>query len=50
VYWEGLCAFSGRRAGQPVSGAGYVELVGYADSIQGAFAAPPRTGDAREYP
>ena len=28
-YWEGLCRFEGTRAGQPVSGQGYVELVGY---------------------
>ncbi|GJM21879.1 MAG: carotenoid 1,2-hydratase [Planctomycetota bacterium] len=42
VYWEGLCEFVGERAGGAVMGAGYVELVGYADSIQGAFAAPPR--------
>jgi predicted secreted hydrolase len=30
TYWEGLCRFSGTRAGRPVSGEGYVELVGYA--------------------
>jgi predicted secreted hydrolase len=29
VYWEGLCSFDGTRGGEPVSGEGYVELVGY---------------------
>jgi predicted secreted hydrolase len=29
TYWEGLSRFSGTRAGQPVRGEGYVELVGY---------------------
>ena len=28
-YWEGLCRFAGSRAGRPVQGQGYVELVGY---------------------
>jgi len=29
TYWEGLCRFTGTRAGRPVAGEGYVELVGY---------------------
>jgi predicted secreted hydrolase len=29
-YWEGAVNVSGRRAGEPVSGRGYVELTGYA--------------------
>lgn len=29
-YWEGSVSVSGRRGGNPVSGAGYVELTGYA--------------------
>jgi len=33
TYWEGLCRFRGIRAGRPVLGWGYVELVGY----DGAF-------------
>jgi predicted secreted hydrolase len=38
VYWEGLCRFEGTRAGAPVSGEGYVELVGYGESIADRFA------------
>ncbi len=34
VYWEGAVAISGSQGGQPVGGAGYVELTGYADSGQ----------------
>jgi predicted secreted hydrolase len=30
TYWEGAVDISGERAGQPVSGQGYVELTGYA--------------------
>ncbi len=29
TYWEGLCRYEGIRAGQPIVGEGYVELVGY---------------------
>jgi predicted secreted hydrolase len=29
TYWEGDVSISGVKAGQPVSGQGYVELVGY---------------------
>src|SRR5262249_10254667 len=29
TYWEGPCRFTGTRAGRPVSGRGFVELVGY---------------------
>jgi len=28
-YWEGAISFSGQRAGQPVTGAGYLEMTGY---------------------
>lgn len=35
VYWEGAVRVEGTRAGQPVSGYGYVELTGYADSLEG---------------
>ncbi|HEX8699202.1 MAG TPA: lipocalin-like domain-containing protein [Myxococcaceae bacterium] len=31
-YWEGAVRFQGSRAGQPVSGRGYVELTGYGDA------------------
>lgn len=37
TYWEGLCRFEGTRAGQPVRGEGYVELVGYGEAISGRF-------------
>lgn len=33
TYWEGLCRFEGQLAGEAVGGDGYVELVGYADSL-----------------
>ena len=36
-YWEGAVYFSGTRAGNPVSGSGYVELTGYAGSMAGEF-------------
>ncbi len=37
VYWEGAVRVSGSRDGQPLSGQGYVELTGYASSMQGQF-------------
>ena len=36
-YWEGAVQVAGERAGQPVSGNGYVEMTGYAGSMQGQF-------------
>jgi predicted secreted hydrolase len=36
-YWEGAVRVNGERAGQPVSGNGYVEMTGYAGSMQGQF-------------
>jgi len=36
-YWEGAARASGTRAGQPITGNGYVELTGYARSLQGQF-------------
>jgi len=36
-YWEGAVRVSGTRAGQPITGDGYVELTGYARSLQGQF-------------
>jgi len=35
VYWEGAVAFEGTRAGVPVSAEGYIELTGYAGSMEG---------------
>jgi len=37
VYWEGAVAVDGRRGGKSVEGFGYVELTGYAKSMQGQF-------------
>jgi predicted secreted hydrolase len=37
TYWEGAVAAEGTMAGKPVSGGGYVELTGYAGSMQGQF-------------
>lgn len=35
TYWEGAIRVSGKRRGLPVTGRGYVELVGYAHSLEG---------------
>jgi len=37
VYWEGAVLVSGRADGRPIGGRGYVELTGYAGSMQGVF-------------
>jgi predicted secreted hydrolase len=37
VYWEGAVRVSGRAGDRPVTGHGYVELTGYARSMQGVF-------------
>ncbi len=37
AYWEGAVGVVGERAGQAVAGNGYVELTGYAASMQGQF-------------
>jgi predicted secreted hydrolase len=37
TYWEGAVQIVGERAGQAVKGGGYVELTGYAQSMQGQF-------------
>ncbi len=37
AYWEGAVHVSGRSAGRPVSGDGYVELTGYSGSLGGRF-------------
>jgi predicted secreted hydrolase len=34
-YWEGACSIDGHIANQPVKGAGYTELTGYAQTLQG---------------
>jgi predicted secreted hydrolase len=37
TYWEGAVAVKGTRAGQAIGGCGYVELTGYAGSMQGQY-------------
>ena len=37
VYWEGAVRGQGVRQGRPVTGYGYVEMTGYAHSMQGQF-------------
>jgi predicted secreted hydrolase len=37
TYWEGAVGVSGATRGLPVSGRGYVELTGYARTMQGVF-------------
>ena len=37
AYWEGAVRITGDRDGRLVSGHGYVELTGYAESMQGQF-------------
>jgi predicted secreted hydrolase len=37
TYWEGAVRVEGQRAGRAVQGHGYVELTGYAGSMQGRF-------------
>jgi predicted secreted hydrolase len=37
AYWEGAVKTDGAMEGKPVSGSGYVELTGYAGSMQGQF-------------
>lgn len=37
VYWEGAVRIDGSSQGVPITGGGYVELTGYAESFQGVF-------------
>lgn len=37
TYWEGAVRFEGRSAGKVITGAGYVELTGYAGGLGGIF-------------
>ncbi|MCS7061878.1 MAG: lipocalin-like domain-containing protein [Anaerolineae bacterium] len=37
VYWEGAISVSGAIQGRPVRGHGYLEMTGYAESINGRF-------------
>jgi predicted secreted hydrolase len=37
AYWEGAVWISGEQAGLAISGSGYVEMTGYASSMQGQF-------------
>ncbi len=37
IYWEGAVQFSGTHAGKAVAGYGYVEMTGYAKSMEGTL-------------
>jgi predicted secreted hydrolase len=37
IYWEGAVRIEGVSEGSPVTGEGYVELTGYAQTLQGVF-------------
>jgi len=37
VYWEGATQITGTKAGQPIAGYGYLEMTGYAHSMQVQF-------------
>ena len=37
TYWEGAVRIEGESAGEPVTGFGFVEMTGYAESMQGTF-------------
>jgi predicted secreted hydrolase len=37
AYWEGAVQISGEQAGSAINGSGYVEMTGYASSMQGQF-------------
>jgi predicted secreted hydrolase len=37
AYWEGAVTITAERNGETISGVGYVELTGYASSMQGEF-------------
>lgn len=37
AYWEGAVQIRGEQAGSVISGSGYVEMTGYANSMQGQF-------------
>jgi predicted secreted hydrolase len=37
TYWEGSVKIQGTRQGKPITGKGYVELTGYAESLRKKF-------------
>jgi predicted secreted hydrolase len=37
TYWEGAVRIAGTADGETVTGNGFVELTGYAESMQGTF-------------
>jgi predicted secreted hydrolase len=37
AYWEGAVRITGEQAGSAISGSGYVEMTGYAGSMQSQF-------------
>lgn len=49
-YWEGAIDVAGTRAGQPVTGRGYLEMTGYAGRALGELLNPPSTPAPRRVP
>ena len=50
TYWEGAVHFTGQHADQAISGEGYIEMTGYAQSIQGQFFGIQVVKPAQVYP
>ncbi len=48
-YWEGATRVQGQRAGQPITGSGYMELTGYAGALKG-LQKPDAAGDDLRLP
>jgi predicted secreted hydrolase len=49
-YWEGAIDVAGTRAGQPVTGRGYLEMTGYAGRALGQLLNPPSSATPRKVP
>ena len=49
-YWEGAIDVEGTRAGQPVTGRGYLEMTGYAGRALGEWLNPPASAAPRKVP
>ena len=49
-YWEGAIDVEGTRAGQPITGRGYLEMTGYAGRALGELLNPPPSKAPRKAP
>ena len=49
-YWEGAIDVEGTRAGQPVTGRGYLEMTGYSGRALGEWLNPPASAAPRKVP